>query len=259
MNGNDRRGVVLQARDLKLLQELDTMRVIDREQAKLVAGFGSTTRANARLLALTEAGLLRRNFIGTVGSGHKAVYSLSPKSAAEIGAKLGALPFKPADHLVGSPFLLHQLEVNRIFLAVKYRSLPVGGIRFIRWLVFREPIVTAFSLIPDGYFELETPAGIRAMFVEVDLGTETNRIWRKKVQMYLQLALSGQFHREFHQSQFRVLVIAPSERRIEGIRSAVSKSTDKIFWFASLESINRDGFWSAVWLRPAPGWRQALL
>ena len=36
------------------------MRVIDREQAKCIAGFGSTTRVNIRLLALTRAGLLRR-------------------------------------------------------------------------------------------------------------------------------------------------------------------------------------------------------
>ena len=36
--------------------ELAVMRVIDREQAKVVAGFGSTTRANARLLKLTRAG-----------------------------------------------------------------------------------------------------------------------------------------------------------------------------------------------------------
>jgi len=62
------------------------------------------------------------------------------------------------------------------------------------------------------------------MFVEVDLGTETNRVWRKKVRMYLQLALSGQFHREFHQSQFRVLVIAPSGRRLEGIRTLDDRS-----------------------------------
>jgi hypothetical protein len=259
MNGNNRRGVVLQVRDLNLLRELDTMRVIDREQAKLVAGFGSTTRANTRLLALTKAGLLRRTFMGTVGSGHKAVYALTAKGAAAVGAKIGELAFKPADHLVGSPFLLHQIEINKIYLALKYRPLPREVARLIRWLVFREAIIAAFSLIPDGYFELETTTAVRAMFVEVDLGTETNRIWRKKVQMYLQLAMSGQFERKFHQPQFRVLVIAPSGRRLEGIRRVASHSTSKIFWFASLESINRDGFWSAVWLRPAGDQRQPLL
>src|SRR5665213_2900229 len=48
MAGNDRKLVILQDRDMHLMRELAVMRVIDREQAKVVAGFGSTTRANAR-------------------------------------------------------------------------------------------------------------------------------------------------------------------------------------------------------------------
>ena len=56
MTGNNGKGIVLQERDRHLLKELAVMRVIDREQAKCVAGFGSTTRANNRLLALTRPG-----------------------------------------------------------------------------------------------------------------------------------------------------------------------------------------------------------
>src|SRR6266487_1550579 len=71
MTGNDKkRGLVVQPRDRKLLEELAVMRVVDREQAKIVAGFGSTTRANTRLLALTRAGLLRRFFL----SSRKSLY-----------------------------------------------------------------------------------------------------------------------------------------------------------------------------------------
>ena len=56
MTGN--KGIVLQARDHRLLAELGVLRILDRETAKIVAGFQSTTRANARLLSLTRAGLL---------------------------------------------------------------------------------------------------------------------------------------------------------------------------------------------------------
>ena len=53
MAGNDKkRGLVVQQRDMKLLGELAVMRVFDREQAKIVAGFGSTTRANRMLLSV---------------------------------------------------------------------------------------------------------------------------------------------------------------------------------------------------------------
>jgi len=61
------------------------MRVADREQAKCVGGFGSTTRINTRLLALNRTGLLRRFFLGTTASGRKALYSLSKRGAELVG------------------------------------------------------------------------------------------------------------------------------------------------------------------------------
>ena len=84
MTGSKQTGLVIQRRDKHLLSELSVMRIIDREQAKLVAGFGSTTRANARLLALTKAGLLSRFFVGSIAYGRKAVYSLSAKGCALV-------------------------------------------------------------------------------------------------------------------------------------------------------------------------------
>lgn len=39
MAGNNNKGMILQARDRKLLKELATLRLIDCEQAKLVAAF----------------------------------------------------------------------------------------------------------------------------------------------------------------------------------------------------------------------------
>src|SRR5258708_37739382 len=89
MSGNNNKVIVLEDRDRHLLRELALMRVIDREQAMCVAGFGSTTRANSRLLGLTRAGLLRRFFLGTKAGGKKALYSLSP-----TGAKLEGVPFR---------------------------------------------------------------------------------------------------------------------------------------------------------------------
>src|SRR5487761_923217 len=89
MTGNDKRGLIVQERDKHLLREIGEMRVVDREQAKCAGGFGSTTRVNARLLALTDAGLLRRFNLGTDGSGQKALYSLSLK-----GANLVQVPYR---------------------------------------------------------------------------------------------------------------------------------------------------------------------
>ena len=234
------------------------MRIVDREMTKLVARFGSTTQVSLRLLELTRAGLLRRFFVGTIGSGRKAIYTLSPKGADLVNATFGGIHRPPGKLVVGDAFVDHQMGINEIYLALKYRPIPLVGTRLSRWHIFRQPISEAIKLTPDAYLEVNTADNIRGMFLEVDLGTEALKVWQQKAASYLQLALSGEFQRKFHQPQFRVLVIANSERRLANIRGAISKSTDKIFWLTTFESIHRDGLWSAVWFRPTGDQQRSL-
>jgi hypothetical protein len=235
------------------------MRIIDREMTKVVAGFGSTTQVNLRLLELTRAGLLRRFFVGSIGAGRKAVYTLSPKGAALVSAKLGGIHRASGRVVVGDAFVEHQMGINELYLTLKYRPNPLAGLRLSRWHTFRQSISDAIKLTPDAYFELASGPSLRSMFLEVDLGTEALSVWQQKTACYLQLAVSGEFQKRFHQPQFRVLVVASSERRLGNIRAAVAKSTDKIFWFTTLEIIHRDGLWSPIWLRPTGDQRHSLL
>jgi hypothetical protein len=259
MTGNNYKGIILQDRDRHLLRELALMRVIDREQAKSVASFGSTTRANSRLLGLTQAGLLRRFFLGTKGGGQKALYALSP-----TGAKLVDVPFRgprktPNEVLVADFFVTHQLSINQIYCALKYRPIPILEVRFLQWLSFYEPLESSTHLIPDGYLEVLTPYKTLAAFLEVDLGHEGLSVWKTKIQNYLRYAISGTFEKRFGLPQFRVLVITDSERRMHSLRAATLSLTDKVFWFSTFHSITHDGFWSSVWLRANDERRQCLL
>jgi len=249
----------LQARDRKLLQELALMRIIDREQAKIVAGFSSTTRANARLLALVRAGLLRRFFLGTTIAGRKALYALSRK-----GAELVSVPYRGPrlpnnETFVSNSFVYHQLAINEIYCALKTGTSSIPGASFDRWISFYEPLSPQLRLIPDGYFELQTPTGVLPCFVEVDLGHEGMKVWKEKVRNYLQLAISGDFERRFAQSRFHVLVILNSERRLTSIRKVVTASTEKIFWFTTIEAIHSKGLFAPVWFRPKGDDRHSLL
>jgi hypothetical protein len=257
VTGNNRRGLILQERDRHLLRELAEIRVIDREQAKLVAGFGSTTRANVRLLALVRAGLLKRLFLGTIAGGRKALYALSLQ-----GAKLLDLPYRAPrrrhdEVLVADFFVAHQLAVNEIYCTLKHRPIPVPEAQFIKWASFSKPIDGARSLIPDGYVEILAGKSIAA-FLEIDLGHESQKVWKAKLQGYLRYAVSGQFESGFTQPRFRVLVIANSERRAEAIRALAGSLTEKVFWFSTFSLINSDGFWSSVWVRPRDTQRQPL-
>jgi hypothetical protein len=226
------------------------MRVVDRQQAQLVMGFPSIRRANRRLLKLTRAGFLRRIFIPDPPVGQKALYTLSPDGAALIGAPLPGLPLRQS-RFGASPFLLHRLAINEFYLALKYRPLPIAGMELVRWISFREPLTQAVPLIPDGYFEVTNGGVTRPMFLETDLGTEALGVWQKKTQLYLQLALSETFTQLFRQPQFRVLVVATTDRRLRHIRAAIAKATDKIFWLSTFDQIKQHGFWSPVWLRPS--------
>ena len=257
MTGNRRVGLIVQDRDRQLLRELGTMRVIDREQARVVAGFHSVRRANDRLLMLTRAGMLRRIFIPNSVLGQKALYTLSQKAAALVGARLPGLPVRQS-RFGASPFLLHRLAVNEFYLMVKYRPLPKPDMQLARWITFRESLTPAIPLTPDGYFEIVAGGIARAMFLEADLGTESSLVWQKKTQLYVQMALSGACNELFRQTQFRVLVIATTDRRLQHIRTAVAKFTDKIFWLSTFDEIKQRGFWSPVWLRPTGDQRLPL-
>jgi len=257
MDGNEHPGMVIQRRDEHLLRELASMRVTDREQAKVVAGFGSTTRANARLLALYRAGLLRRFFQGTAAGGKKALYTLSPKGARLVGAPHAGLRYGNDELLATNFFVVHQLRANSIYCSVRYQQIPAPGVAFVRWITFSQPV--APRLVPDGYFEVSTPQGIVGSFLEVDLGHEGSAVWKAKIESYLQYAASDGFAKQFGQPRFRVLVVANTEKRARLLRSVVRRVTEKVFWFASFEAIDRDGFWSASWLRPADESPKTLL
>lgn len=251
MAGTER--LIVQARDREFLKELSVMRVVDHEQAKIVAGFGSTSRTNKRLLKLTRAGLLRRFFLGS-GGGRKALYSLSEKGAHLAGIPLRGFRRPQGTVLVADYFVEHQLAVNAVYCTVKFGTMPIPGVTFHRWIAFYEPVAPDIRLIPDGYAEFALPQGIAAVFLEVDLGAERLAVWREKVRQYLRLATSGRYPEVFGGNRFRVLVVVNSARRMDSLRKTTMEMTDKIFRFTTLEEA-RTAFFLPVWRKaadPAP-------
>jgi hypothetical protein len=246
MAGTNR--MILQPRDREFLKELSILRVVDHDQAKIVAGFGSTSRANKRLLKLTRAGLLRRFFLGS-GGGRKALYALSEKGAQSVNVPVRGPRRPQGAMLVADAFVEHQLALNSLYCALKFGNVPLPNVSFRRWLAFHETLAPELKLIPDGYVEFVTSTGVTAAFVEVDRGTESLGVWKEKTRQYLQLALSRAFERSFGQDRFRVLVIVLSERRLASLRKTIAGTTEKIFRFATLENARRD-FFGLVWMKP---------
>ena len=252
-------GTITTSRDLLILRTLAVSRVLDGDQVMAIGGFTSVRRTNRRLLKLVRAGLLKRWFVGTASGGQKALYGLSPRGATVIGeTRQGLIPWRQDSLITSSQFLAHQQAVNAVFVQTRFRPLP-PGLSCERWTTFREPLSPSVALMPDGYFEIMQDGAVHPMFLEADLGTESSRVWKRKVELYLKLALGGEFERMFHQKRFRVLVVLHSERRMEAIRKTVAKRTEKLFWFSALDDVSGEGLCSSIWLRPIGTERIPLL
>jgi hypothetical protein len=251
--------LVLQQRDLVLLKTLALLRIVDREQARMICGFGSLTRVNARLLKLRRAGLLKRFFFVSAEGGKRAIYCLTNRSAILIGSPHNAIQ-RPADSfLLGDKFVAHQLALNQVYCACLLKEPLPDGIAVRSWRTFRKPLSPSHSLIPDAYFEIHSIESVRPMFLEVDLGTEGLTVWNKKIEQYVRFAASGEFARLFHSNRFSVLVVATTEGRLQSLRACIRKITAKLFYLTMFEKIKEHGFWHSVWFRPEGEQTQSLI
>lgn len=248
-------------KDVELFRALSLTRIVDRHHACAITGRAdvSISTSNAWLLKLVEGGLLRRFFIATESGGIKSLYSLTQRSAAIAGVPFRPVLRKTDSVLISDQFVQHQLAVNDLFIQVKYRPLPIEDAETLRWIRFTGPISHRVPLIPDGYFELKVGTEVHSMFCEVDRGTEAQKAWTKKARLYLELALTGEFERAFQGKRFRVLVVALSERRLTQIRKTVRQETQKLFWFTTLNAINREGMFASHWVRPVGDSKLSLL
>jgi hypothetical protein len=255
MNGT-KRVVVITERDRTLLEKLLVFRVVNREQASQIASYSSIGRANKILLRLVRAGMLNRFWMATEVGGVGALYALSRKAIQLIGAQVRPIKRKADALLATDFFVVHQLAINSVLLNAIGKK---PNITASRLLTFRSVLSKNIPLLPDAYFELGHEAVIHPMFLEVDLGNESLKVLEKKALLYLSFAASGEFQLQFKQLRFRVLIVCSSDRRLENIRRAISKHTNKLFRLSTLNAINSDGLFAPVWLRPEGVEKQSLL
>lgn len=248
--------IIIQDRDRRFFQAFAHRPVFARTHVEVIGGFGSVTRSNTRLHAYEAAGLVHRFFLGSGGGSRRAIYAIT-----SLGAKLAGIPYRRVrrrkDEMLAVDFFAeHHLAINEIYCILKHRPIPTGT--FVRWVTFYAPLAPGVALIPDGYAEVSA-SKIVPMFLEVDLATETLAVWQGKARAYVSYAASGKVADDFGQRQFRVLAVTTSDGRLASLRRATAAVSAKVFWFTTFARINQEGFWSAIWERPADGPLQTLL
>ena len=165
------------------------------------------------------------------------MYTLSKQGATEAGTPFVYPKWRPDSFLLGNAFVAHQLALGDLYICASAKE--------ISWQQPALPLSPVARVIPDVYID----DGQQAFLLEMDLGTEALSVWTRKVSAYLKFAVSGEYRGTIPHSQFAVLVVADSDSRLTALRRHISKQTQKLFWFSTLDTIKRQGFWAASWLR----------
>ena len=78
----------------------------------------------------------------------------------------------------------------------------------------------SYSLVPDAFFTLEDKDDVINFFLEADRGTMTAERFVNKLKTYWSWRSDERLKKKLRLARFRVLTVAPSERRSDSLRNA---------------------------------------
>lgn len=270
------RPIHLTDRDVEVLEALNVHRILSGDQLRRLVFECSGSRVRRRLRALYDHGFIERiSLVAQPARGIPPfVYSLT-RRGAEALQELD-IPADGGGNDVGLQYARHRLNVNDVFItftqAVRNTPYTVRNWRHEQELkiptndgrgrverVEHHTLRTSLSFLPDAYFELELGDGSSfAFFVEVDLATHSQRVWRERAKLYTAYAdpQTGLFRQRFGRDSFRLLIVTtPDFRRrsrrdniLESIQQTVGPS--RLFLAATLDDMRPERILSRVWRSP---------
>ena len=225
--------------------------------------FGSATRARERLRLLWHHSYVDRTFLPTVGPATgEAIYSLGVASIPELSVIYGLEPaeIRRRRGKIEPLFLQHELLIARFRIAIGIAGSPKGVV-IKDWQDGEAAKLRVPARGPDGS-ESErpiTPDGMGwiaskkvrfAFCLEADRGTMTVGRVKTKFERYSRArsAVRGVLGAD----RFRVLVVAPTERRLASLRAAAEDIGTPNVWLtheAVVDAEDLDVVVDPVWQR----------
>jgi hypothetical protein len=99
--------------------------------------------------------------------------------------------------------LLTERELKRTAIRVEVPAVPHSGQEGVRRV----------AVIPDGWFQLSINGGLPySIALELDRGTEDQKVWREKVAAYVVWA-KGPYKETFETDNLTIAIVCPDERR----------------------------------------------
>ncbi len=266
----------LEDRDVQVLAALATHRFLSGEQLHRLLFRCGGSMVRRRLRALFDHGFIDRvAILGQPSAGFPPFVYVLGKSGQVVLTEQGTACALETMSAVRLPQLRHRFLLNDFYVTLIEATR--GTTHTIeRWqaeealLVHRdegrgsaEQITDArlsrpAPFLPDAFFELRVGNGDSfGFFVEIDLATHSQRVWRHRARLYSVYADErlGLFRRRFGRETFRLLIVTTPDYRgrsrrdniLGSIRTEVG-GTD-MFLATTLPEVRSDRVLASIWHR----------
>jgi hypothetical protein len=264
----------LTRRDVALLEDLWRYRALTTGQLEVLRSadareelrFVSRLPLQRRLQRLYHHEYVNRVARPIASGSLEPVYVLDREGARQIAMLHGDAKTRTTSQLPRDAALDHLLAVNQFRLSLEVAGSRQIGLEPVTWKAGADVAFTVqlsergerrerARFIPDGYCVLRTPRGRFPYFVEVDRATETANVIARKCQGYYEYWRSGGFASDFGvtiQVGFRVLFVAPTEKRSETILAAVRGLTagQSMYWVTEQPHIIPERIGQRIFVAP---------
>ena len=276
---NAPRPMHLTERDVEVLEALAVHRMLSGDQLRRLVFGCSGSRVRRRLRTLYDHGFVER--ISVTAQPARGippfVYELSAKGVEALG-EIGVEAAKRGANGLSLQTVRHKLIVNDVYItlveATRDTRYSVRGWRHEQDLkltgedgggrgraerVEHPTLEKPLSFLPDGYFELDLGDGTSfAFFVEVDLATHAQRVWRERAKLYTAYAdpQAGLFRRRFGRETFRLAIVTTPDYRGRSRRNNILDSIGRtvgaspLFLAATLDDLQAERILGPVWKTP---------
>lgn len=242
--------VRLTERDSEILHAVGRMKVVTSHELAALF-FGDRSTASRRLARLVGAGLLK---VRLLDLNHPNLYVLTRKGFDLLVAE-GTDP--DALHLGAvrrGEGLEHLLRLNDVRVALELEARTHPGVALDVFLadhdLRRAAGANPRAYIPDALVRLRRPppAFALGLAIEVDLGTEAPSVvaTTKGAETF---ALAKHRTPLWGLDRWRIIFVAPSEKRLRSVARALHEAGVGSFWFGSdMERIRATGLLGPSWL-----------
>ena len=261
----------LTQRDIRLLEHIYRLRLLDRLQLqRLEFTPAGTSAAKRRLTLLYHHGLVDRRYAPrTVPYGSpRSAYCLDRRGAEVLAARRGVgvdeLDWRRDEAAREAFFLSHTLATNDVYVGLGAACSASGyGLDWLSERTLRRELsgkrvragdgADLLAPIPDGHATVEVSGEAYGFAVELDRGSVEEKRIRQKIHSYGAWVGSGAYGRLFPNVALRVLFVVEAEQRSAArlarlVRWCEVERGASLFWFTEHgrlagSDILRDPIW----------------